>query len=62
MVEQDHWLSITQAAERLRLTYHRVRNLAIAGQLKSKRLPPLNSLVIDARDVERLLAARGRDA
>jgi transposase len=50
----DIWISITEAATRLGVSYHTARNWALKKKLRSKLLPPLNTRVVDAADVERV--------
>jgi hypothetical protein len=52
------WVSVMEAAARLKVTHQTIRNWIAVGSLRGKRLPPFQFHVVNAADVERL--RRGR--
>lgn len=52
------WLSVMQAAARLKVTHQTIRNWLAVGKLRGKKLPPFDLQVVSAADIERLCRER----
>ncbi len=52
------WISVMQAAERLRVTHQTVRNWLATGKLRGTKLPPLGIQVVDAASLRDARAKR----
>lgn len=54
------WISVMEAAARLKRTHQTVRNMCAAGRLRRRKLAPFNFTVVDAASVERQLKKAAR--
>jgi hypothetical protein len=54
------WISVMEAATRLRVAHMTVRNLVARGRVRGKKLPPFMYLVVRATDVARVARERRR--
>lgn len=52
------WLSVMEAAARLKVTHQTIRNWLATGKPRGKKLPPFNLQVVSAGDVARVCQER----
>jgi hypothetical protein len=52
---KDNWITVMEAAARLKVTHQTVRNWIATGQLKGKKFPPFGFQAVDAESVEQKL-------
>jgi hypothetical protein len=54
----EQWISVMEAAARLRVTHQTIRNWMAVGKLQGKKFPPFGFQAVNAADVERLRRER----